>query len=128
MSRSSLSWQSKKIIRWFFWAGTEKASGGKCKVNWMAVCRPTSVGGLGILNMEKFGRPLHLRWSWLDWTAPERPWIGFENPCNEDDMEFFYAMTKVTIGNRIKASFWLLLGEMDFPKIHRTFHLLYLQE
>jgi hypothetical protein len=29
-----------------------------------------------------------------------------ENPCNNDDMELFYALTKVTIGDDNKASFW----------------------
>jgi hypothetical protein len=29
-----------------------------------------------------------------------------ENPCNKDDMELFYALTSVTIGNGTKASFW----------------------
>jgi hypothetical protein len=52
-----------------------------------------------------FLRGLRVRWPWLEWTAPERPWVGFENPCNEDDMEFFYAMTNVTIGNSHRARF-----------------------
>jgi hypothetical protein len=95
-----------KFIRSFFWAGTEQASGGKCKVNWMAVCRPTSHGGLGILNMDKFTRALRLRWPWLAWTSPDRPWVSMENPCNKQDMELFYALTSVSIGNGYKPSFW----------------------
>jgi hypothetical protein len=27
--------------------------------------------------MEKFARALHLRWSWLAWTSPDRPWVFF---------------------------------------------------
>jgi hypothetical protein len=83
-----------KTIRSFFWASTEKATGGKCKVNWTAVCRPTYLGGLGILNMDKFGRALRLRWPWLAWTSPDKPWVGMENPCNDDDMELFHSLTK----------------------------------
>jgi hypothetical protein len=101
-----------KTIRSFFWAGTEKATGGKCKVNWTAVYRPTCFGGLGILNMDKFGRALLLRWPWLAWTAPDKPWVGMENPCNNDDMELFHSLTKVTIGDGKKASFWKILGSM----------------
>jgi hypothetical protein len=96
----------QKIIRGFLWAGNEKATGRKCKVNWTAVCRPTSLGGLRILNMEKFGRALRLRWPWFEWTASERPWVGLGNPCTKDDMDFFYAMTNVTISDGKKAIFW----------------------
>jgi hypothetical protein len=56
--------------------------------------------------MEKFAKALHLHWPWLAWTSPDRPWVGMENPCNKDDMELFYALTSVTIGNGTKASFW----------------------
>jgi hypothetical protein len=76
-------------------------------VNWLAVCRPTSLGGLGILNMEKFARALRLRWPWLAWNSSDRPWVGMENPCNKDDMELFYGLTSITIGNGNKASFWV---------------------
>jgi hypothetical protein len=95
-----------KFIRSFFWPGTEQVYGGKCKVNWTAVCRPTSLGGLGILNMEKFARALRLCWPWLAWASPDRPWVGMKNPCNKDDMELFYAFTSMIIGNGTKASFW----------------------
>jgi hypothetical protein len=56
--------------------------------------------------MEKFGRALRVRWPWLAWTALERPWVGMEGPCNKEDMELIYTLTKVTIGNDKKASFW----------------------
>jgi hypothetical protein len=31
---------------------------------------------------------------------------GMENPCNKDDMELFYGLTSITIGNGNKAPFW----------------------
>ena len=47
-----------KIQRAFLWAGTDKTTGAKCKVNWEAVCRPLDHGGLGLLNTDKFARAL----------------------------------------------------------------------
>jgi hypothetical protein len=29
-------------------------SGGKCKFNWAKVCRPKGMGGIGILDLERF--------------------------------------------------------------------------
>ena len=67
---------------------------------------PTSLGGHGIFNMDKFGRTLRLRWPWLAWTSPEKPWVGMENPCNDEDMTLFYGLTRVTIGDGNVACFW----------------------
>jgi hypothetical protein len=83
--------------------GTYKAYGGQCKVNWEAVCRQTSLGGLGILNMGKFATALRLRWPWLEWTTLERPWVGTGNLCNKDDLALFYSLTKITIGDGNKG-------------------------
>ena len=45
----------------YLWAGCDKVSGGKCRVNWDLVCKPKSCGGLSILNSEKFATVLHIR-------------------------------------------------------------------
>ena len=60
----------------FLWASSDKVSGGKCKVNWNTVCRSTVVGGLGILDINKFSRALRLRRPWLAWTEPENLGLG----------------------------------------------------
>ena len=40
----------------FLWAGSDKLTGGKCKVNWPCSTRPTESRGLGILYLEKIAR------------------------------------------------------------------------
>jgi hypothetical protein len=80
--------------------------GGKCKVAWTLVARPTVFGGLGILDLGKFSRALRLRWLWFSWTAPDRPWRGTKLPVDDGDVALFAAATKVTIGNGRLASFW----------------------
>ena len=78
----------------------------KMKVKWDNVCKPTSMGGLGIIDLDKFGRALRLRWPWLEWTEPERAWVGLGRPCNYDEMELFHNLTSVTVGDGRIAKFW----------------------
>uniref|UniRef100_A0A453RS56 Reverse transcriptase domain-containing protein n=1 Tax=Aegilops tauschii subsp. strangulata TaxID=200361 RepID=A0A453RS56_AEGTS len=95
-----------KISRGMLWACKEAVSGGKCKVNWKKVCRPKELGGLGVLDLERFSWALRLRWLWYEWKAPEKPWVGSETPNDASDLDLFNAATRVTIGNGAKASFW----------------------
>ena len=94
------------LWRAYLWAGCDKVSGGKCKINWEQVCKSKMHGGLGILNLEKFATALRLRWLWGAWTDPSKPWVNLGNPWDDKDKDIFVAATKVLIGDEIRASFW----------------------
>lgn len=55
---------------------------------------------------RNLGRALRLRWLWIAWTQPRRPWNGFPIPCDQGDRSLFASATKVTIGNGRTARFW----------------------
>jgi hypothetical protein len=58
-----------------------------------------------------------LRWPWLQWKDNDKIWAGSGNPCNEKDMEIFYAATTITLGNGQKTPFWHALWlEGKMPK------------
>jgi hypothetical protein len=98
----------EKIARGFVWKGddSELASGGHSLINRDTVYRPKKLGGLGLPNLERFGHALRLRWPWLQWTDPERPWVGSKLPYDDKDMALFHASTKITLGDGNKALFW----------------------
>jgi hypothetical protein len=95
-----------KMERAYLWAASKEVSGGKCKVNWEAVCRPIHLGRLGILHLEKFAHALRLRWPWYKWKDPKKLLVGMGNPCDSVDLILFYACTTITIGNKEIAPFW----------------------
>jgi hypothetical protein len=64
------------------------------------------MGGLGVLDLDKFARALRLRWLWFEWECPDKPWVRTTPPCDELDEQIFAAATKVTISNGRKAKFW----------------------
>lgn len=59
-----------KLRRGFLWEKNEEASGGKCLVNWSAICRPLEFGGLSIHKLQTQGTALRMRWLWQLWTDP----------------------------------------------------------
>ena len=95
-----------KSRRRFLWAGDEEISGGKCKVRWASVTKPEQLGGLGIPDLSRFAQALRMRWLWLSWKQPTRPWVSTETPCDAADRALFAAFMVVTIMNGATASFW----------------------
>jgi hypothetical protein len=75
-------------------------------VVWPLVSKPKTLGGLGILNLDKFSCALRLRWIWKSWTTEDHPWKGFDVPCNLADRLLFSASTIVTVGDGKTAKFW----------------------
>jgi hypothetical protein len=70
------------------------------------VSREKKLGGLGIMNLEKYAMTLRLRLPWLEWTCLDKIWVGYGNSCTCEDMDIFYDTTTITIGNDSKAPFW----------------------
>jgi hypothetical protein len=77
-------WVRKKIdpIRpaWL-WHGEVTCNGGHCKVAWGRICRLRDLGGLGILNLDRFSTALRLRWLWHECYSRDRPWVGTPAPA-----------------------------------------------
>jgi hypothetical protein len=51
----------------FLWSDTKEVTGGKCELNWEAVCGPTR---------------LWLRWPWFEWREPKKLWVGMGTPLS----------------------------------------------
>jgi len=64
------------------------------------------MGGLGILDMDRFTRALRLRWMWFQWKKKNRAWTNLDVPCDRVDRELFYASTIVTVGDGKMTPFW----------------------
>lgn len=102
-------WVLEKIeqrCRAWFWRGEGTCHGGHCRVQWAKVCRPKELGGLGVHNLHKFSRALRLRWLWMAWKQPDRPWVGSPLPCDGVDCSLFAAATEITLGDGAIADFW----------------------
>lgn len=114
-----------KIRRKFLWAGNQKLHGGKCKLSWARILRPLDRGGLGIHDLEKFGRALRLRWLWQEWKTPDKPWHGSELPVDQVDRALFAAATAVTVGDGRTVKFWTdswlhgIAPVALFPNLHK---------
>lgn len=76
MAENLPTWVRKEIdaiCRRFFWAGADTSVRGKFMVAWTACCRPTDLGGLGIIDIKLAGFALQARWLWLQKTDHDRP-------------------------------------------------------
>ena len=98
--------QLEKIQRGFLWTARADANGGHCHVNWRRVCRPISLGGLGVRDLERVGLALRLRWLWLSRTDTNRAWAGLDLQFSSTERALFFASTYMELGDGLTARFW----------------------
>jgi hypothetical protein len=79
---------------------------GKCMVAWLAVCKSTELGGLGVSDLKLTVYVLQIRWSWLQKTDQDRAWSQLPINTAPEVQAFFRASTFTVIGNGIHALFW----------------------
>jgi hypothetical protein len=95
-----------KCQRTFFWANGRGDSGGNCAVAWNDVCRPTDLGGLGVLDIKRMSWALRARWQWLRRSDTEKPWVNFPIPTNKHINALVHAASYINLGNGETALFW----------------------
>jgi hypothetical protein len=61
--------------------------------------RPKKLGGLGIKDLEKFGRALWLRWLWHNWDHNDRPLKQLLQITDDTDRQLFFASTIIIVGD-----------------------------
>jgi len=98
--------QIDKRRRAFLWVGAEDVSGGKCKVAWNMVSRPTHLGGLGVLDMRYFGLALRLRWEWLRRSDPSRSWAALPAKADKHVQAMSTARISVVVGDGVSTKLW----------------------
>jgi hypothetical protein len=74
-------------------------------LNWHTFYRPKDFGGQGVLDLDRFGRDMRLRFRWIALTDESKPCIGMIMHCDDADMDFFRASIEVTVGNEAKCLF-----------------------
>jgi hypothetical protein len=81
-------------------------NGGQCLVAWQKICKPLSMGGLGVKDLPLQGIALQMRWDWLRHTDPLRPWQGL--PLIEDlkTSKAFNSMVQISVGDGARTLFW----------------------
>lgn len=97
--------QIDKRRRAFIWAGAESCSGGKCRVAWPTVCRPTELRGLGVIDL-RFGYALRLRWEWLSRSEPQRCWAALPSRSEKCVAAMCAASLSVVVGDGVSACIW----------------------
>jgi hypothetical protein len=62
-------------------------------------------GGLGIKDLEKFGRALRLRWLWFSWDNQDCPWKDVLQFQDKNDRSLFFASMVIVVGDGKNTSF-----------------------
>ncbi|WVZ50254.1 hypothetical protein U9M48_001528 [Paspalum notatum var. saurae] len=100
--------------RHFLWAGMERLTGGKCKVNWIRSARPKACRGLGILHLARFARALRLRWLWQEWPSHSSASSPFDSNCTTTDRLLFCGSDNANSGR------WCACFLLEQPMVARA--------
>jgi len=93
------------VRRGFLWRGAKSARGGHCLLAWPRVCRPPELGGLGIIDLQRFGYALRMRWLWMKRTEDNRSWHHLPDKHEPLVEAMFLASTYFELGDGQKALF-----------------------
>jgi hypothetical protein len=91
---------SVKCQRSFFWFSGRDDGRGSCTVAWMDVCRPTELGGLGVLDLKRVRWALRARWAWLRHTDSTRPYANFPFKVGLHVNALVHAATRATLSTQ----------------------------
>jgi hypothetical protein len=97
----------RKIMTGFLWTGIEEVQQGKCLVAWPLVHRPVQLGGLGVLDLQRLGMALQLRWLSLERIDRDRPWAAIKVPVDAQSRAIFNTSIHCTVGNGLPTLFWV---------------------
>jgi len=75
-------------------------------VAWQTVCRPTELGGLGVLDLHLTAIALQTRWLWLQRVDENRAWTNLPIAPSKEVQAFFDASTYTILGNGQSTAFW----------------------
>lgn len=92
--------------RAFLWSGAAVTTGGKCKVAWPIIYRPTDLGGLGFLDLRFFGFALRLRWEWLSRTSRGSCWAKLPARSEKAVSAIAAVSMSVSIGDGGSCRVW----------------------
>jgi hypothetical protein len=94
------AWALKQIDKYrraFLWLGSLSTAASKCKVAWPLVCRPSNLGGLGVLDLKIFGFALRLHWEWLARTDVNAPWSRLPSKSEKSVKAMATASINITV-------------------------------
>ena len=95
-----------KLRRLFIWTGSTTVGAGMCRVAWEVVCRPKELGGLGIIDLRRFGLALRMRREWVRKVDPNRTWIDLPSSSDKATRALFRAATMTVVEDGSSTLFW----------------------
>lgn len=95
-----------KLHQAFIWSWSDSVSASKCRVAWEVLYRPKELGGLGIIDLRRFGLALRLCWDWVRKSDRTLTWIDLPSSSDTATQVLFPAPTMSVVGDRNSTLFW----------------------